>query len=142
MFAEFERESHRMAEAGQALTGEALSAVYARLNALYHAPAIHQDELIALEWMRIPHFYRAFYVYKYATGFSAAMALAAGIRREGEAAVERYRKFLSAGSSVSPIEALRLAGVDMESPAPVNQALDEFSRMVDEFQGYLEGKQE
>lgn len=142
MFAEFERESHRMAEAGQALTGEALNAVYARLNTLYHAPAIHQDELIALEWMRIPHFYRAFYVYKYATGFSAAMTLAAGIRREGEAAVERYRKFLSAGSSVSPIEALRLAGVDMESPAPVNQALDEFSRMVDEFQGYLEGKQE
>ncbi len=141
MFAEFERESHRMAEAGEALTGEALNAAYAKMNAMYHAPAIQQDELIAYEWMRIPHFYRAFYVYKYATGFSAAMSLAAGIRREGEAAVKRYKQFLSAGCSVSPIEALKLAGVDMTSPAPVNQALDEFSRMVDEFSGYVEGKQ-
>ena len=141
MLAEFERESHRMAEAGEALTGEALNAAYAKMNAMYHAPAIQQDELIAYEWMRIPHFYRAFYVYKYATGFSAAMSLAAGIRREGEAAVKRYKQFLSAGCSVSPIEALKLAGVDMASPAPVNQALDEFSRMVDEFAGYVEGKQ-
>ena len=133
MFAEFEREAHAMAERGEALTAESLNAVYAALNAAYY-PQVRQDALIAYEWMRIPHFYNAFYVYKYATGFSAAMALSEGIRKEGAPAVERYKKFLSLGSSVPPIEALRVAGVDMESPAAVESALNAFDALVEEYE--------
>lgn len=133
MFAEFEREAHAMAERGEALTCESLNAVYAALNAAYY-PQVRQDALIAYEWMRIPHFYNAFYVYKYATGFSAAMALSEGIRKEGAPAVERYKKFLSLGSSVPPIEALRTAGVDMESPAAVESALNAFDALVEEYE--------
>ena len=133
MFAEFEREAHAMAERGEALTAESLNAVYGNLNAAYY-PQVRQDALIAYEWMRIPHFYNAFYVYKYATGFSAAMALAEGIRTEGAAAVERYKKFLSLGSSVPPLEALRVAGVDMEKPVAVDRALDAFDALVDKYE--------
>ena len=133
MFAEFEREAHAMAERGEALTAESLNAVYAKLNAAYY-PQVRQDALIAYEWMRIPHFYNAFYVYKYATGFSAAMALAEGIRTEGAAAVERYKKFLSLGSSVPPLEALRVAGVDMEKPEAVDRALDAFDALVEKYE--------
>ena len=122
-----------MAERGEALTAESLNAVYASLNAAYY-PQVRQDALIAYEWMRIPHFYNAFYVYKYATGFSAAMALSEGIRKEGAPAVERYKKFLSLGSSVPPIEALRVAGVDMESPAAVESALNAFDALVEEYE--------
>ena len=132
MFAEFEREAHAMAERGEPLTAESLNAVYAALNAEYY-PTVRQNELIAYEWMRIPHFYRAFYVYKYATGFSAAMALAGAIRREGAPAVERYRKFLSLGGSMHPIELLKVAGVDMSDPASVEAALGEFDRLVDRY---------
>ena len=132
MFAEFERESHAMAERGEPLTVESLNAVYASLNALYY-PTVRQNELIAYEWMRIPHFYRAFYVYKYATGFSAAMALASGIRREGAPAVERYRRFLSLGGSMHPIELLKIAGVDMSKPESIESALSEFDGLVDRY---------
>ena len=132
MFAEFEKEAHAMEERGEPLTAESLNAVYARLNALYY-PGVRQNGLIAYEWMRIPHFYRAFYVYKYATGFSAAMALATAVRREGEPAVSRYRKFLSLGSSMRPIELLRVAGVDMASPAAVESALSAFDALVDRY---------
>ena len=132
MFAEFERESHAMAERGEPLTVESLNGLYAGLNARYY-PTLRQNELIAYEWMRIPHFYRAFYVYKYATGFSAAMALASGIRREGVPAVERYRKFLSLGSSLHPIDLLKVAGVDMSDPASVETALGEFDKLVDRY---------
>ena len=132
MFAEFEKESHAMAERGEPLTVESLNALYAGLNARYY-PTLRQNELIAYEWMRIPHFYRAFYVYKYATGFSAAMALASGIRREGAPAVARYRKFLSLGSSLHPIDLLKVAGVDMADPASVESALSEFDRLVDRY---------
>ena len=133
MFAEFEREAHAMAERGEALTADSLNAVYAGLNAAYY-PQVHQDPLIAYEWMRIPHFYNAFYVYKYATGFSAAMALAEGILQEGESAVARYKEFLSLGSSVPPLEALRVAGVDMERPEAVDRALDAFDALVDKYE--------
>ena len=133
MFAEFEREAHAMAERGEALTAESLNAVYAKLNAAYY-PQVRQDALIAYEWMRIPHFYNAFYVYKYATGFSAAMALAEGILQEGESAVARYKEFLSLGSSVPPLEALRVAGVDMERPEAVDRALDAFDALVDKYE--------
>lgn len=96
MFAEFERETHRMAEAGEPLTGETLNALYARLNAEYY-PGCEQNPEIQYEWMRIPHFYRAFYVYVYATGFSAATAIAATLREEGQPAADRYLRFLKAG---------------------------------------------
>lgn len=128
-FAEFERESHAMAERGEPLTAETLNAVYARLNAEYYT-AVRQNELIAYEWMRIPHFYRAFYVYKYATGFSAAMALATAIRKEGAPAVERYKKFLSLGGSMHPIDLLKVAGVDMSRPEAVESALSTFDDLV------------
>ena len=133
MFAEFEQKSHDMAEAGEALTADSLNAVYDQLNRDYYAP-IGQPDLMRYEWMEIPHFYRAFYVYQYATGFSAAMALATKIRTEGESAVAQYKKFLQSGSSVTPIEALKLAGVDMSSPEPVRQALSEFSRLLARFE--------
>ena len=129
MFAEFERESHAMAECGEPLTVETLNGVYGALNAKYYS-SVDQNPLIAYEWMRIPHFYRAFYVYKYATGFSAAMALASGIRAEGKPAVERYKKFLSLGGSMHPIDLLKVAGVDMSKPEAVEKALGEFEKLV------------
>ncbi len=132
MFAEFERESHAMAERGEPLTVETLNGVYGRLNAEYYT-AVKQDPLIAYEWMRIPHFYRAFYVYKYATGFSAAMALATGIRKEGTPAVARYKKFLSLGGSMHPIDLLKVAGVDMSDPASVETALSTFDELVKKY---------
>ena len=91
------------------------------------------DRLVENEWMRIPHFYRAFYVFVYATGFCAAMALSQRIMQEGESAVQDYRRFLSAGSSVPPLEALKLAGVDMTSPEPVRNALKIFQETIDQF---------
>ncbi len=129
MFAEFEKAAHAMSERGEPLTVETLNEVYASLNKKYYAN-LKFDELISYEWMRIPHFYRSFYVYKYATGFSAAMAIAGMIMKEGAPAVERYKRFLSAGSSLYPIDALKLAGVDMSSPEPVRSALNEFDELL------------
>ena len=133
MFAEFERESHAMAERGEALTAESLNKVYAGLNAKYYS-AMGQEEMLESEWMRIPHFYRAFYVYKYATGFSAAMALASAIRKEGAPAVERYRKFLSLGGSMHPFDLLKVAGVDMSRPEAVDSALNVFDELVAKYE--------
>lgn len=135
-FAEFEKETHAMAERGEPLTFESLGALYARINAKYYT-SVQQDPLIAAEWMRIPHFYRAFYVYQYATGFSAAMALAKGIREEGAPAVARYRKFLSAGGSVTPIEALKYAGIDMAKKEPVENALKLFDELVERYEAVV-----
>jgi len=137
MFAEFERESHAMAERGEALTAESLNAVYSKLNATYYS-AMVQEQMLESEWMRIPHFYRAFYVYKYATGFSAAMALATAIRKEGAPAVERYRRFLSLGGSMHPIDLLKEAGVDMSRPEAVDSALCEFDRLVEQYESLTE----
>lgn len=133
MFAEFEKESHAMAEAGTPLTAENLNALHDRLNKLYY-PCCEADEWIGWEWMRIPHFYRAFYVYKYATGFSAATAIAARIRKEGEGAVADYRRFLKAGGSLPPIEALKLAGVDMSTSEPVDKALAFFEELLTRYE--------
>ena len=133
LFAEFEKESHRMAENGEPLTWQSLNALHDRLNRLYY-PSCEPDEWIGLEWMRIPHFYRAFYVYKYATGFSAATAIVSRIRAEGESAVRDYKKFLSAGCSLQPIEALKLAGVDMSDGKPVDRALDLFEELLAEYE--------
>ena len=132
MFAEFERELGRMAERGETLTADALDEKYLALNRLYFGPNMVSDAQIALEWARIPHFYYNYYVFQYATGFSAAVALADRILREGEPAVADYRRFLSGGSSTDPISLLKLAGVDMSTPAPVDAALAMFGELVDE----------
>lgn len=133
MFAEFERISHDMAAKGEPLTKDALNAAYYALNQKYYGGGAVVDRLVENEWMRIPHFYRAFYVFVYATGFCAAMALSQRIMQEGESAVQDYRRFLSAGSSVPPLEALKLAGVDMSSPEPVRNALKIFQETIDQF---------
>jgi oligoendopeptidase F len=131
MFAEFEKITHGMAEAGQPLTCESLSEVYRNLNMKYYGSEMHVDDEISMEWMRIPHFYTSFYVYKYSTGYCAAAALASQILKEGQPAVERYINFLSSGGSDYPINLLKKAGVDMTSTDPVNTALKTFSEMVD-----------
>lgn len=132
MFAEFEREAHRMAERGEALDPEALSALYAKLVKDYFGPDLVMDEEVRYEWARIPHFYRPFYVYKYATGYSTAVALSEAILREGAPAVQRYKEFLSMGGSAYPLEELRHAGVDLATPAPVEAALQKFERILAE----------
>ena len=134
MFAEFELEIGRMSERGEALTADALSAKYHELNKLYFGPDMVSDEGIALEWARIPHFFYNYYVFQYATGFSAAVAIANRILSEGESAVSDYKKFLSSGGSSDPISLLKIAGVDMSTPDPVNSALQLFGELVDEME--------
>ncbi len=134
MFAEFEMITHKMAEAGESLTAEVLCRVYHELNVTYFGDGLVIDPQIDLEWSRIPHFYNAFYVYQYATGFSAAIALSRRILNEGEAAVEDYIRFLSGGSSNYPIELLKQAGVDMSTTMPVNQALKLFEELLDQME--------
>ena len=134
MFAEFEKITHGLQEAGEALTAERLCSIYYDLNKAYFGENICIDRQIEMEWARIPHFYTPFYVYQYATGFSAAIALSGKILREGEAAVEQYKKFLKGGSSMYPLELLRLAGVDMEQKKPVEDALQVFSEYLDEME--------
>ncbi len=126
MFAEFEQRTHAAAEDGESLTADTLSAIYRSLNEKYYGAEVHVDELIDIEWARIPHFYESFYVYQYATGISAASALVQQILHEGQPAVERYLSFLSSGSSDYSIELLKKAGVDMNSPEPICQALQLF----------------
>ena len=137
MFAAFEKEAHSLYERGEALTADALNSLYLGLNEKYYGGGAQVDEVIACEWMRIPHFYRNFYVYQYATGFSAAVAIADRILREGESAVKDYKKFLSAGCSVPPIEALRFAGVDMEKPDAVRGAMRVFAQTVEEMKSLI-----
>ena len=134
MFAEFEREINRMSETGEGLTADALNRVYYDLNKLYYGPDMEVDPEIALEWARIPHFFMNFYVFQYATGFSAAVALAEKILREGEPAVAAYKKFLSSGSSADPISLLKIAGVDMTTAKPVEDALQLFHSLLDEME--------
>ncbi|MBR2583438.1 MAG: oligoendopeptidase F [Oscillospiraceae bacterium] len=134
MFAEFELMMGRMIEAGESLTADALSEKYLSLNKLYFGPDMVSDDQIALEWTRIPHFFYNYYVFQYATGFSAAVALANRILSEGESAVRDYKKFLSGGSSTDPISLLKIAGVDMSSPEPVNSALALFGELLDEME--------
>jgi oligoendopeptidase F len=137
LFAEFEREAHAKAEAGEALTPDLLCSIFKGLNEKYYGTACTVDAHIENEWMRIPHFYSSFYVYQYATGISAATALADQIMKEGEPAVKRYLRFLSSGSSDYSINLLRDAGVDLSSPKPIQQALDTFGKYLDEFEAAL-----
>ena len=134
MFAEFELAMGKMAESGQALTADALCQKYHALNKLYFGPDMVSDDQIALEWARIPHFFCNYYVFQYATGFSAAVAIANRILKEGAPAVADYKKFLSGGCSTDPISLLKIAGVDMSSPEPVNSALALFGELVDEME--------
>ena len=138
MFAEFEKISHEMAQEGIPLTKESLSEKYYELNRTYYGETCVVDPEISAEWMRIPHFYRAFYVYVYATGLCAAVSLSDKIMTEGETAIRNYRKFLSAGCSVPPIEALKLAGIDMSSPEPIRRAMTVFRETVQKMKEVLE----
>ncbi len=135
MFAEFEMQAHRRFEQGEALTAEALNEMYYRLNELYFGPDMTVDREIRLEWARIPHFYTPFYVYQYATGISAAAALADRILTLGEAGVAEYFRFLTGGGSQDPLELLKLAGVDMSQKEPVEAAVKLFDNMLRELEG-------
>jgi oligoendopeptidase F len=137
MFAEFETITHRLAEANEPLTLDALRGEYRKLLDAYFGPVFVIDDELSLECLRIPHFYRAFYVYKYATGLSAAIALADRVTHGGRAELDDYLGFLKSGASKDPLDLLRGAGVDMESPAPVAAALARFSRLVDELDSLL-----
>ena len=137
MFAEFELTANEMTQRGEGTTAEALCAMYKKLNEQYFGPEMNVDEEISLEWARIPHFYYDYYVYQYATGYAAAIALSRRILREGEPAVKDYLGFLSGGCSADPITLLRGAGVDMASPKPVEDATKLFDEMISEMEKIL-----
>lgn len=137
MFAEFEDITHKAIESGETLTAEWMCQQYEDLNAQYYGSAIEKDDVIRYEWARIPHFYNAFYVYKYATGYSAATAISKKILTEGKPAAQDYIRFLKTGESDHPIELLKIAGVDMSSPLPVQQAMETFNQLLDEFESLL-----
>ena len=137
MFAEFEDITHKAIESGETLTAEWICQQYEDLNAQYYGSAVEKDDVIRYEWARIPHFYNAFYVYKYATGYSAATAISKKILTEGKPAAQDYIRFLKTGESDHPIELLKIAGVDMSSPLPVQQAMETFNQLLDEFESLL-----
>ena len=133
-FAEFEYLSHDMAEKGQPLTKDALCQAYLELNKKYYGPAVESDPEIAYEWARIPHLYRRFYVYKYATGIVSAVSIAERILKEGQSAVDDYFRFLSSGGSDSPVELLKLAGVDLTKPDAFEACMASFKAALEEFE--------
>ena len=137
MFAEFELEINRRNEAGESLTAEVYNQIYHDLNVRYFGDGIVIDPEIDLEWARIPHFYYDYYVYQYATGYAAAIALSRRILREGEPAVRDYLEFLSGGCSKDPISLLRGAGVDMATTQPITEALRLFDELIDEMEQLL-----
>lgn len=137
MFAEFEKICHGKVEEGEPLTAEDFNNIYYDLNKKYYGESCEVNEEIALEWARIPHFYSNFYVYKYATGFSAASALSKQILEEGESAVSRYKEFLKSGGSEFPLDQLRKAGVDMEKKESVDEALHVFKDLVKQLEKEL-----
>lgn len=139
MFAEFEKTVHGMVDQDEPVTTEQLCGIYSGLNRDYYGPLVEMDDHIPYEWMRIPHFYSPFYVYKYATGFCAAMAISRRILREGEPAVADYLRFLSAGGSDHPIELLKIAGVDMSSPETVKEGLQIFGEILDQAERLIAG---
>ena len=138
MFAEFEMNIGNMVKNGQTLTADVLCQEYRKLNELYYGPDMVVDDEIAMEWARIPHFYYDYYVFQYATGYSAAIALSRRILQEGAPAVRDYLEFLSGGCSKSPIDLLKGAGVDMTSAEPINQALQLFGELLDEMEALME----
>ena len=137
MFAEFEDMAHKKAARGESLTAESLCSIYRQLNADYFGPAMTVDRQIDYEWERIPHFYTPFYVYQYATGFSAAVAISSRIMSGEPGALEGYKKFLSGGCSMKPIDLLKLCGVDMSTTRPVDEALVFFGELLEEFKACI-----
>ena len=137
MFAEFEHQIYASVEAGQPLTADVFQNMYHKLLERYFGPGVTLDPSLDLECFRIPHFYFGFYVYKYATGISAAYALANKVLNGGEAEREAYLSFLKGGGSLFPMDLLKNAGVDMSTPAPVETALDMFTGLVDELESLL-----
>jgi oligoendopeptidase F len=137
MFAEFEKITHELAESGEPLTVDKFQSVYRELLKLYFGPDFSLDDELSLECFRIPHFYRAFYVYKYATGMSAAIALSERVTGGGRAELEDYLDFLKGGCSKDPLDLLRGAGVEMEKRQPVDAALGQFGHLVDELDRLL-----
>ncbi|MDY2589753.1 MAG: oligoendopeptidase F [Agathobacter sp.] len=133
-FAEYEMRSNEMVEKGESLNADNLCELYLDINKKYYGEEMISDEEISYEWARIPHFYYDFYVYQYATSFSAAVAIAHDILREGGSVVEKYKEFLSGGCSEAPVELLKKVGVDMESPAPIQAALDVMGEVIDELE--------
>ena len=131
MFAEFEMLTHSVVEQGGMLTAEQIDEIYLNLNKKYFGPDMVCDPEIAHEWARIPHFYTPFYVYQYATGFAAAIAISSKILNGEPGVVENYKKFLSGGSSMDPIDLLKLCGVDMSSPEPVKEAFAVFEEYLE-----------
>lgn len=140
LFAEFEMIAHELAEKGEALTADKLSEIFLDLNKKYYGDIVADDDPVKIEWARIPHFYNSFYVYKYATGISAATALSEQILSEGQPAVDRYLKFLSSGCSDFSINLLQGAGVDLSSPKAIESALDVFTGYLDKLEAMIEGK--
>lgn len=134
MFAEFEKITHEKAEAGESLTPQELNSIYYKLNKQYFGNGMVVDQDIEVEWARIPHFYNSFYVYKYATGFSAATSFAKQIISEGQPAVDRYLGFLQSGGSDYSINILKKAGVDMSSPEPIKQAMSVFKDLIEQME--------
>jgi len=134
MFAEFEKITHEKVEKGESLTAQDFNQIYYDLNVQYHGKGMTVDKDIEMEWARIPHFYNSFYVYKYATGFSAATSFAKQILDEGEPAVDRYLGFLKSGGSDYSINILKRAGVDMSSPEPIKQAMSVFASILDQIE--------
>lgn len=137
MFAEFEKRTHEKVWKGETLTADKLCELYQQLNEDYFGPQMKIDSYIGMEWARIPHFYTPFYVYQYATGFAAAIALSSRILKLGEEAVIDYMKFLKGGSSMDPIDLLKMAGVDMTSKEPVREAMKVFSGLIGELEELL-----
>jgi oligoendopeptidase F len=137
MFAEFEKRSHQLEESGTPLTVDVLRGEYRKLLEKYFGPEMILDAESDLEGLRIPHFYRAFYVYKYATGISASLALSERVLSGGAKERDDYFTFLKSGGSRFPIESLKVAGVDMSSPAPVEAACRTFGKLVDELEGLI-----
>ena len=131
---------HEKAERGEPLTAEVISKAYRRLVCRYFGKDVVCDREIDLEWTRIPHFYRSFYVYKYATCISAASAIVKRIEEEGASYTEKYLRFLSAGDSLSPLESLKLAEIDMTDPAVITGAIDDFKAAIDAFRAIYHKK--
>ena len=138
MFAEFELKLNEIVATGAPLTAERLCDEYRKINEAYFGPDMVIDEGIAMEWARIPHLYYNYYVFQYATGYAAAIALSQQILTEGEPAVKRYMEFLSGGCSKSPVDLLKGAGVDMSTPDPINRALEKFGQIIDELDALMQ----
>ena len=134
MFAEFEQISHDLAEKGQPLTAEVLCDKYLELNKMYYGPSVCHNDEIKYEWARVPHFYRAFYVYKYATGIISAVCIAEKILSEGKPAVDNYKKFLSLGGSMDPVSELKVAGVDLTTNEPFDIVTKSFADTLAELE--------